>query len=94
MTFRLALSPSAIEDIRIGIGWYDSQLPGLGDKFEQTINATFLKIKRQPLAASFAYDSVRYKVVGKFPYVILYETVNSTIFILRVFNTHMRSNKK
>lgn len=94
MTFRLTLSPSAIEDIRAGIGWYNSQLPGLGDKFEQTINATFLRIKKQPFAASFAYDSVRYKVVGQFPYIVLYETIKSTVFILRVFNTHMRSDKK
>lgn len=94
MTYRLTLSPSAIEDIRAGIRWYDSQLPGLGDKFEQTVNATFLKIKRQPFSASFAYDSVRYKVVRPFPYIIIYETVNSTIFILRVFNTHMRPDKK
>ena len=43
-----------------------------------------------PASSSFAYDSVRYKVIQKFPYIILYETHNDHIVVLRIFNTHQQ----
>jgi hypothetical protein len=42
-----------------------------------------------PLAASFAYENVRYKVAKGFPYIILYEVIGNSISILRVYNTFL-----
>lgn len=37
------------------------------------INDTFSHIKKMPLSASIAYQDIRYKVVDKFKYIILYK---------------------
>jgi hypothetical protein len=46
-----------------------------------------------PQAASFAYDTVRYKVVDKFPFIISYEQLQQNIVVLRVFNNWQDPNK-
>jgi len=60
----------------------------LGRRFEKEVRQISRKIQDAPQAASFAYDTVRYKVMDKFPFIILYEQQDKYITILRVFNTH------
>ena len=46
------------------------------------------QLKKVPACGSFMYDNVRYRVISKFPYIILYEfTPHDTISVYRVFNT-------
>lgn len=48
----------------------------------------FNEIKKNPSAGSFMYDSVRYRVLKKFPFIIFYEIVNDiTIAVYRIFHT-------
>lgn len=82
----LKISHSALADIEDGMAWYNSQQKGLGNKFEELVDATFQRIQKFPLSASFAYDTVRYKVMKQFPYMILYESDETNIYILRIFN--------
>jgi hypothetical protein len=72
----------------VGIDYYNKQQKGLGKRFSETINNTILKIQELPQSASIAFDTVRYKVVGNYPYIITYEYDRDAIFILRIFNTH------
>jgi hypothetical protein len=51
---------------------------------------TLADIKKMPSSASIAYGNTRYKVVAKFPYVILYRIQGNIIFIARVFNTYQQ----
>jgi toxin ParE1/3/4 len=90
MRYALKITPPAFSDIENGIDYYDTQQNMLGKKFSLKVNATLKKIKLYPLSASFAYDDVRYKVVDKFPYVILYAVQDNIVAILRVFNTYQR----
>lgn len=85
---RLIITPTALNDLQKAIGYYNEQQKGLGRRFEHTVNSALQKIENAPESASFAYDTVRYKVVDKFPFIITYEEQNNHIYVLRVFNTH------
>jgi plasmid stabilization system protein ParE len=88
MTRQIKIYPSAVKDIEEGIDYYKLQQIGLSRRFEIEINASFKKIQKFPFAASYAYGSVRYKVLNSFPHIILYDLDDTSIYILRVFNTY------
>lgn len=73
MLKRLVISKTALKDIDAGINYYQRQQKNLGRRFEQAAHTTFKKIQKFPFAASFAYQTVRYKMISKFPYIILRE---------------------
>src|SRR5690606_4708806 len=89
----ISITPKALEDLQQAIDYYNEQLQGLGIRFEGNVNDTFGKIQKMPKAASFAYDTVRYKVVEDFPFIITYEELDNLIAILRIFNTHQQPKK-
>ena len=67
MEFRVKITPAAFSDLREGIDYYKLQQNGLGKRFHKIIHSSIDSIRIMPLAASIAYDDVRYKVVKKFP---------------------------
>jgi len=91
MNYRIKITPTASYDLQQGIDYYKSKQRGLGRSFSDKVNDTLGKIKATPLAASIAYSDVRYKVIGNFPYVILYKIEGDYIHILRFFNTYQQS---
>src|SRR5690606_2711334 len=88
MLAKLRVLDDAVADIQNAVTYYNRQQQGLGRKFKTEINLSFQKLQKAPQAASFAYDTVRYKIVDKFPFIILYEQTDTHIAVLRVFNTH------
>ncbi len=82
--------PAAYSDIRKGYDYYNNQQKGLGKRFESVIKDTLAKIQKMPFSASMAYGDTRYKVVAKFPYIILYRIQENVIFIAHVFNTYQQ----
>ena len=85
---KVKVTPSAIHDIQNGIRYYNGKQKGLGRKFENKVNITFEKIKKTPESGSFIFEDIRYKVVERFPYIIVYALDNVNINVLRVFNTY------
>ncbi len=84
----IKITPAAINDIQAAIDYYNKLQIGLGKRFSESIHTAFYKIQEMPQSASIAFDSIRYKVVNSFPFIITYEYDNQHIFILRIFNTH------
>jgi plasmid stabilization system protein ParE len=93
MSRKIIVSSSALRDIQQGIDYYKLQANGLGKRFEKVIHSTFTRIQHFPFAASFAYEQVRYKVIEKFPYIILYTFDDKHIYVIRVFNTYRSPEK-
>ena len=88
MAYKIKITPTAFNDLQNSIDYYNKQQKGLGIKFNNVIQITFIELKKEPASGSFIYDSVRYKVIKKFPYIILYELINhNTIAVYRIFNT-------
>lgn len=88
MPVKLLVLDDAVYDIQEAIRYYNRQQAGLGRKFEKEVRQAFRKIKSTPQSASFSYDTIRYKVIDKFPFIVLYEEQDENISVLRVFNTH------
>lgn len=72
--------------------FYDDLEPGLGDRFLDDVEIGLDYIARNPLAWPIQKDPVRKKVLGKFPYSILFSIRNSTIFILAILNQSREPN--
>lgn len=89
MGYKIKITPTAFSGLQKGIDFYQHQQQGLGKRFSEVIEATLDRIKSMPLSASIAYGDVRYKLVEKFPYVLLYNIDGPTIVILRI-NTHQQ----
>ena len=88
MAYTIKITPTAFNDLQNSIDYYNKQQKGLGKKFNTAIQNAFTQLKRVPASGSFMYDNVRYRVISKFPYIILYElTAHDTIAVYRVFNT-------
>jgi hypothetical protein len=88
MTYTIKITPTALFDMKSQIGYYNDQQKGLGSRFSAVVEDAVAKIKKAPFSSSLAYDDVRYKVVQKFPFLILYKIEDNLILILRVFNSH------
>ena len=82
----LKITPVAFNEIQTAIEYYNRQTKGLGEKFRNEIVRSFAKIRKMPKASSFLYDTVRYKVVAKYPFIITYEELDDSIAILHIFN--------
>lgn len=89
----ISITPMALDDLQQAVDYYNEQLQGLGIRFEDNINNTFGKIQKMPKTASIAYDTVGYKVVDDFPFIIIYEEQDTCIAIMRIFNTHQQLEK-
>lgn len=73
MPYTIKITPAEFNDLQKDIDYYNEQQKGLGKKLKSAIHAMFAQLKKVPAAGSFMYDSVRYRVLNKFPYIILYE---------------------
>lgn len=89
MPLNIKVSSTALRHIQQGVDYYNLQQKGL----ENLVHDTLQKIQEFPFSASLALEGVRYKVLKKFPYIVLYETDEATIYVLRVFNTHQSPAK-
>ncbi len=88
MSCSIKITPTAFKDLQKSIDYYNDQQKGLGKKFNTAIQSIFSQLRKVPASGSFMYDNVRYRVLKKFPYVILYEITDpTTIIVYRIFNT-------
>ncbi|MES2703942.1 MAG: type II toxin-antitoxin system RelE/ParE family toxin [Bacteroidota bacterium] len=90
---KIKISSTALHDIQQGIDYYQLQHKGLGVRFEKSVHASLKQIKAHPLAASFLVENIRYKVMKKFPYIIVHEVMDDAVYVLRVFNTSLSPDK-
>lgn len=86
---KIKISPAALKDIQTGADYYNSKQKGLGKRFVNTAHDTFIKISDMPEAASISHDDVRYKIMDKFPYIVIYTFDEHLIYIFRVFHTSL-----
>jgi plasmid stabilization system protein ParE len=87
MPYKIKITPSAIIDLEKAIEYYNTEQKGLGKRFHVSIKKIFTQLVKVPASGSFMYDTVRYRVVKKFPFIILYEVIDKNIIVYRIFNT-------
>lgn len=87
MQYKIKITPTAFNDLQKAIEYYNSEQKGLGKKFNASTKIMLAQLIKVPASDSFMYDTVRYRVMNKYPYIILYELIENNINILRIFNT-------
>ena len=91
MTWSLALSPAALEDLVTATDWYDSRQPGLGDVFVRSVGDCFSRIARMPHAFPESALGVRSALLRRFPYAVLFRVRDERIEVLAVWHGHRDS---
>lgn len=82
------LTPKAISDIQKAIDYYDEQQPGLGLKFDKSLDNHFAILKKNP-HYQVRYNNVHCLPLRKYPYMIHFLIENKTVRIVAVFHTSL-----
>jgi len=87
MDYSIELHPLAEVELWEAVDWYDEQKEGLGKEFARALQFAILTIQSKPQQFPKILGSKRQAVLQRFPFVIIFEIVDSTIFILSIFHT-------
>ena len=89
MSYLLELTPGAIEDLAAAATWYEHNARTSGEALVRAIEGVLLEIRERPEAAPrLAHrPRIRARVVPRLRYRILYEIVDSTIFVHAIAHT-------
>jgi toxin ParE1/3/4 len=91
----LRIHPAAEEETRKAALWYERQRSGLGAEFLAAIDTAIQQLQEAPLRFSRLEtlpneDTVRRRLVKRFPYAVIYELLANEIEILAVAHTRRR----
>ena len=89
MSYKVILSELALKELEDSSGWYEERAIGLGERFITIIDKSFNAISNNPKAYPKKKANYREFIIDKFPYVIVYELVETehVLYILHVFHT-------
>lgn len=89
MSIEVAFLPVAKRELQESFDWYEERSAGLGEIFVEAIDRSLLAISLNPLAYPRYKSRYRQFVVDKFPYIIIYESLefNDLINVLHIFHT-------
>jgi plasmid stabilization system protein ParE len=76
--------PAAEEEFREAVRYYEDEAPGVGLTFITEIRRAVEWIIENPYAAVAADSGIRRKILGHFPYNILYTVESESIVIVAV----------
>jgi plasmid stabilization system protein ParE len=88
MPFKVLIEPRALADIQQAIDYYDSRQPGLGKKFEASVDKHFSSLSKNPFF-QIRYKGIRCLPIKKFPFLIhfIIDEKRKVVFIISVFHT-------
>ena len=90
MAYKVQLQDEAILDLRDIYEWYEAKRKTLGDEFLDELENSISEISLHPLHYFKINDYLRRYHMKRFPYIIIFETESSTIFITSVTHTARR----
>lgn len=73
-------------DLAVATTYYDSISPILGNRFRDQVRETIGEVVERPESFGFARGQLRFASVGRFPYLILFQIVDATIFIAGLYH--------
>lgn len=89
----LIILSEAEEDVAQAFIWYEEQELGLGEEFLRCLDACIQFIRRNPEMYQVVHESYRRAVVRRFPYVVFYEHLDTTIIVYAVFHSSQDPKK-
>ena len=91
---REVLSIQAENELEDALYFYDLISTKIGDLFLNQINECIESILLNPETYKLEFDVYRQAVVKKFPFVIIYTKIDSTILISAIFHISKNLDKK
>ncbi|MCL2647819.1 MAG: type II toxin-antitoxin system RelE/ParE family toxin [Phycisphaerales bacterium] len=85
------LSP-ALAEMAEAAQFYESQQAGLGHRFLDAIDRAIEEIEKNPQRWPILKKQIRRRLVGRFPYGILYRMDRQEITIVAIMHLHRRPN--
>jgi plasmid stabilization system protein ParE len=77
---------AAEQDVLATWSWYEEQLPGLGDQFEQDLTAGIQQLCQFPLSAPVVRPPWRRQVLSHFPHGVFYTVEGRRLVIKAVLD--------
>jgi plasmid stabilization system protein ParE len=81
---------AALAEFEDAIDYYERQQPGLGHRFSRNVRQAVDRIEREPYRWGSLSQETRYCRVHRFPYLVLYQIVDSEIVIVAVMHERRR----
>ncbi|MES1217636.1 MAG: type II toxin-antitoxin system RelE/ParE family toxin [Bacteroidota bacterium] len=94
MAYKIEIRPLATIEIIETYDWYELQREGLGLEFLNELDNFYITLQRNPEIYSYYEIPVRQGILNRFPYTIIYETIELTIVIYSVFMYRQNPDKK
>lgn len=94
MKYNLDFIDEVNDDVTTAYTYYESKRPGLGEEFLEHLELYFKRIQSDPFHFPQKRKPYREAFIKRFPYLIVFEIVQSTVTIYAVFNTWQDPNKK
>ncbi|TGL97994.1 type II toxin-antitoxin system RelE/ParE family toxin [Leptospira jelokensis] len=80
------VKPSAQLDITNAVNYYESKVPGLGNKLIAEIDNSLKKLETQPQIGVVIYKNFHQILTKKFPFRIIYTFQNDELHIYALFH--------
>jgi len=96
MSYRIIIDDIAIHEAQDAFEYYESKQTGLGEKFKVELNNGIESLRTNPEHNRRIKSEIRQCLLGKFPYVVVYEILKDkkNIIIYSVFHTSRNPGKK
>jgi plasmid stabilization system protein ParE len=91
VTLRVIFHDRAEEELNEAAGYYARARPGLGDAFLAEIHRAVEALLAAPLAGAVVEGDVRWWLVKRFPYSVLYRIRDDHVRILAIAHQKRRS---
>lgn len=90
MRYQLSVSQIAYKETDDAYEYYESQSSGLGERFLKSLEDAYSKLSQTPRYYGYIRSdkNIRDIKIKTFPFVIIFQIVEDTILVLRVFNTN------
>ncbi len=94
MQYSIEIKAEVISDLLLAYDYYEEAKIGLGETLLEVIENSFDIIQKHPFHYQVKRTPYREAIVSKFPFVIIYEIIDSKVIIYAVFNTFLNPEKK
>ena len=84
--------PEAEDEFLLAINYYEERQTGLGEDLAREIYSAIKSIIEHPKTWPILDMDVRRRLIGRFPYAVLYSDEGETVYILAVMHLHRDPN--
>ena len=86
MSRRVVFLPAARQEVASAQDWYEREVPGLGLRFLQALDAQVVRISENPLQFPLRLQDVRSAKLRRFPYSVFFRVTEDQVAIIACFH--------